>query len=387
MRTWPSITDWSPGGVQSNVGSSATGERSVSESMYQSKVERLRKEIANLERKRSDAAKQEARHRDSARRSIASIKRTTSAGTADSRRRHAASEERWADRERDKGNGYQKTIADKHRDLAQAEKSLLEARARRLKTEADRERRDRDLREREVRSLRQTVGLMSRDLDAVTAALVRELPASITVLLIYADPTGGLRLDEEMRSIYQATRLSEHRDHVKLEARWAARPADVSQALVDTKPTVVHISGHGRDDGALVFQSDDGGERFVPASDLVGLVRAVGEHARVMLFNSCSSEVAAQVASDHVEAAIGMDAPVTDLGARAFAEGFYRAVGGGMSVAQAFEVGRFELRNTPGDRIDEAEPVLKTAPGVDPASIFLVSPAADADSGTDGVVA
>lgn len=347
----------------------------MSESMYQSKVERLRKDIATLERKHSEAARKQARHRDSARRAISSITPTTSASTADSKRRHAAGEERSADRERDKGNGYQRTIADKQRDLAQAEKSLSEARSRRLKQEADRQRRDHDRRDRDIRSLRQTVGVMSRDLGAVAGALESKLPASITVLLLYADPNGGLRLDEEMRSIHQAIRLSEHRDHVKLEARWAARPADVSQALIDTKPTVVHISGHGRDDGALAFQSDDGGERFVSASDLVGLVRAVGEHVRVMLFNACYSEAAAETAAEHVEAAIGMDAPVTDVGARAFAEGFFRAAGGGMSVAQAFDVGRFELRNTPGDRTDEAEPVLTTAAGIDPASIFLVASA------------
>jgi hypothetical protein len=117
----------------------------------------------------------------------------------------------------------------------------------------------------------------------------------------------------------------------------------------------------------------------VAAADLLGLIRAVGESVRVVVFNVCSSASAAALASRYVEAAIGMDAPVTDLGAQAFAEGFYRALGSGRSIAQAFEVGRFELVNTPSHRADEAEPVLRTMDGIDPASIFLVAP-----SGSDG---
>jgi hypothetical protein len=75
----------------------------MSETLYQGKVEQLRRDIGQLERKRADAAKNEARHRDGARRALASITRSTGASTAASKQRSAESEERWADRERDKG--------------------------------------------------------------------------------------------------------------------------------------------------------------------------------------------------------------------------------------------------------------------------------------------
>ncbi|MEW6470947.1 MAG: CHAT domain-containing protein [Actinomycetota bacterium] len=352
----------------------------MSESQYQSKIESLRTEIAKLEQKRAAAAKEEARHRDAASRALASITRTTSPSTAQTRRRSAASEERSADRERNKGVALQKTIAAKHRDLAAAEKQLSDAQARRTKQQAERERHERarhrqelERRDQEVRSLRHSVKNMGRELDAVTTALARELPQSITVLFLYADPSGALRLDEEMRSVHQVIRLSEHRDHIRVVSHWAARPADIPQALLETRPTVVHISGHGADDGALIFQSDDGGERLVPPADLVGLIRAIGESVRVIVFNSCFSAIAATAAAAQVEAAVGMDAPVSDAAARAFAEGFYRAVGAGKSVAQAFEVGRFELRNTPAPRTFEAEPVLEARDGIDPATLFLVA--------------
>ena len=187
-----------------------------------------------------------------------------------------------------------------------------------------------------------------------------------------------------MRSIHQAIRLSEHRDHVKLEARWAARPADISQALMDTKPTVVHISATGGTMARWYSRRTTEVKGTCPQNDLVGLIRAVGERVRVILFNACFSEIAADAAAEHLDAAIGMDAPVTDVGARAFSEGFYRAVGGGHSVAQAFEVGRFELRNTPTGRGAEAEPVLKTRPSIDPSSVFLVAPSTQRVPGLDG---
>lgn len=345
----------------------------MTESTHRTKVDQLRREIGRLEQSRADAAKKEARHRDSAARNRRGITKSTATSIADSKRRLADSEDRYADGERDKGVKLLASIAKKQRDLAQAEKALAEAVLRRIKQEADTARRAKDAQEREVLDLRRQMTDLSDELTAVSTALARELPELTTVLLMYADPTATLELDEEMRSIHQAIRLSEHRDHVRLEPRWAARPADFSQALLDVQPSIVHISGHGAPDGSLLFKADDGGERLVSAADVVGLIKAIGENVRVVVFNACFSEVIAAVAAQHVEIAIGMDAPVTDEGARAFAEGFYRAIGSGVSVGQAFEVARFEMRNTPGFRADEAEAVMVARVGTDPASIFLVA--------------
>ena len=183
-----------------------------------------------------------------------------------------------------------------------------------------------------------------------------------------------------MRAIHQAVRLSEQRDHIRLEARWAVRPADITQAILDTRPIIVHFSGHGSESSELAFEGEDGAFRVIDPADLVGLVRAIGQSVRVILYNACWSAEAAAAMAERVEVAIGMDAPITDMGARAFAEGFYRAVGSGTSVAAAFEAGRFELRNTPAPRAAEAEPVLQHRDDVDPETVFLVagtSPAHD----------
>ncbi len=356
------------------------------------KVQQLRREIADLEGKRSSAMKAESDALSAASRAINGIPRNASESTIRSRTSQAESKQKAAERERTKIVDLQKKIAGKHKDLVAAEKALQteeeqdrkkqdraakKADDDRRRADAERQRAADRLRadhERQVSSLRGEVTSVRQDLDHVRSALARELPQVATVLLLFADPTGTLRLDQEMRAIHQAVRLSEQRDGVKLEARWAARPKDITQAILDTKPSVVHFSGHGTEASGLAFEGDDGEVRVIEPEVLVGLVRAIGQSVRVIIYNACWSERAAEGMAERVEVAIGMDAPVTDAGAKAFAAGFYRAIGSGESVAAAFEVGRFELRNTPRPRSEEAVPVMISRADVDPESVFLVAP-------------
>lgn len=70
--------------------------------------------------------------------------------------------------------------------------------------------------------------------------------------------TNQLMLDEEVRSITEMIRKSEHRDAVKLESRWATRTIDILQAINEVNPTIVHFSGHGSPNGDIFVQNNDG---------------------------------------------------------------------------------------------------------------------------------
>ena len=76
---------------------------------------------------------------------------------------------------------------------------------------------------------------------------LKAIPEKITVLFLAANPkdTPQLSLDEEARSIQEKIRLSEYRDSVHFESRWATRASDILQAINETNPTIVHFSGHG----------------------------------------------------------------------------------------------------------------------------------------------
>ena len=69
----------------------------------------------------------------------------------------------------------------------------------------------------------------------------------ITILFLAADPTdfSRLRLGQELREIQEKLQLAKMRDKFKLEQRMSVRPVDISQAILDEMPKIVHFSGHG----------------------------------------------------------------------------------------------------------------------------------------------
>jgi hypothetical protein len=199
-------------------------------------------------------------------------------------------------------------------------------------------------------------------------------PARIRVLFVAANPIdqGQLRLDEEIRDITARIRASEYRDSVELISAWAARPTDLLQSLNQYRPHVVHFSGHGSDEGEIVFLGTDGSAKTVSREAIVEVMKTAGGEIRIVLFNACFSSAQAEAVTKHVEAAIGMSEEVGDEAARVFAAQFYSAVGFGHSVGKAFGQARAALmmEGIP----EEDTPRLFTQEGVDATEIVLVRP-------------
>lgn len=82
----------------------------------------------------------------------------------------------------------------------------------------------------------------------------------ISILFLTADPTNAsrLRLGEEFREIQEKLQLSKQRDKFDLHQRTSIRPADISQALLDASPQIVHFSGHGTSTGGLCVEEHNG---------------------------------------------------------------------------------------------------------------------------------
>ena len=78
----------------------------------------------------------------------------------------------------------------------------------------------------------------------------------ISILFLTADPTNAsrLRLGEELREIQERLQLSKSRDQFTLHQRMSVRPMDISQALLDVNPQIVHFSGHGTSAGELCVE-------------------------------------------------------------------------------------------------------------------------------------
>src|SRR4051794_31921242 len=97
----------------------------------------------------------------------------------------------------------------------------------------------------------------------------------VKVLFLAANPAGTkpLKLDEEIRQITVKVRAAEYRDALELISRWAVRPDDLLQALLEVKPHVVHFSGHGTKAEQLILLDDQGNPKPVTKGALVHVFR------------------------------------------------------------------------------------------------------------------
>jgi len=175
---------------------------------------------------------------------------------------------------------------------------------------------------------------------------------NVVILFLAADPTDAsrLRLGEEFREIQEKLKLSKFRDHYKLELpQLSVRPTDISQALLDTQPQIVHFSGHGTSTGALCFENLVGETHPIEPDALAALFEEFSGQVNCVVLNACYSEVQAKAISKHIKYVIGMNQAIGDKAAIAFAIGFYQALGGGRNIEHAYKLGcvQIQLHNIP----------------------------------------
>ena len=193
------------------------------------------------------------------------------------------------------------------------------------------------------------------------------------ILFLAANPdcTDRLALDEECRTIGQKIREADHRDSLDLITQWAVRPDDLLQYLNQYAPDVIHFSGHGTETGEIVFKDDQGGSKPVSSAALKQLFTALKGNIKLVMLNACYSKAQAEAIVQVIDCAVGMKQEIGDDAAIAFAASFYRAVGFGRSVQDAFEQGRtaLMLEGIP----EEDTPTLLVRKGADPSNMFLIA--------------
>lgn len=195
----------------------------------------------------------------------------------------------------------------------------------------------------------------------------------IKILFLTANPVGTvpLRLDEEAREIETKIRMAEHRDSLELITKWAVRPGDLLQYLNQYKPHIVHFSGHGSPTEEIILLDKQAQAKAVSKAALVDLFKTLKDNVRVVLLNACFSRPQAEAITEQIDCAIGMKRAIGDEAAITFASSFYRAIGFGRSVQEAFDQGRVALllEGIPEDKTPE----LLTKTGADAGRIVLVT--------------
>jgi hypothetical protein len=197
--------------------------------------------------------------------------------------------------------------------------------------------------------------------------------SKVKILFLSANPssTSRLGLDEEIRAITQKIRASAHRDLVEIVAYWAVQPDDLLQALNEHEPHIIHFSGHGSNAQEIILNDGRGLPQPVSKKALVNLFKTFKGNIRMVLLNACFSQPQAEGIVEHVPCAIGMSNSIGDRAAISFAASFYRAIGFGRTVKEAFDQGVAALMLEGID--EESIPTLLTRPDSDAAKIRLVS--------------
>ncbi len=140
-------------------------------------------------------------------------------------------------------------------------------------------------------------------------------------------------------------KLAKLREQFSLELpQLSVRPADISQALLDVQPQIVHFSGQGTSTGALCFENQTGQTHLVQPDALAALFEQFANQVSCVLLNACYSEPQAKAIGEHIEYVIGMNQAIGDKAAIAFAIGFYQALGAGRTIEDAYKLGCVQIR-------------------------------------------
>lgn len=206
------------------------------------------------------------------------------------------------------------------------------------------------------------------------SAGITTAPASssvIQILFLAANPldTHYLRLDTESRAIKNELHKSKFSTQFEMETHLAARVNDLHELLLEHEPHIVHFSGHGTED-AIILQDEDGLGNPVSGDALARLFDILRDNLRCVVLNACYSEPQAEAIGQHVDFVVGMSDEISDEAARDFALAFYRGLGFGRTIAEAFELGCHQIDLS--HLAEGHKPQLKSR--VDPASVRLVSP-------------
>jgi hypothetical protein len=198
-------------------------------------------------------------------------------------------------------------------------------------------------------------------------ALRQPVPGG-TILYLTASPNDPdlrlppLRTDLEMKKVKERLQLSRTRDQYRIEFCPASEWDDLSQALADYEPQLVHFSGHGDSDGNMLLEDAVGG---VAPTTPEGLASLFGLHRatiKCVIVNACYSERLARAMAQHIDHVIGMRWQIGDEAAIEFSVGFYTGLFAGYPVPEAFKRGLAHIQRSEATMLEYQTPLLLPEP-------------------------
>jgi len=167
----------------------------------------------------------------------------------------------------------------------------------------------------------------------------------IRILFLSANPwtTGRILVDEEAREIFERIQEGPYRDRFELHKHTATRAIDLQRLLLLHKPHIVHFSGHGSKKHKIILGGAPGRGKTIDQQGLVEVLALYNHHLRLVLLNACFTKTQARSLAGVIDYSVGTGHGIGDKGSVAFAGAFYRALGFGKSIREAFDSARAEL--------------------------------------------
>jgi len=167
----------------------------------------------------------------------------------------------------------------------------------------------------------------------------------IRILFLSANPwtTSRILVDEEAREIFERIQEGPYRDRFELHKHAATRAIDLQRLLLMHKPHIVHFSGHASKKHKIILGGAPGRGKTVDQQGLVEVLGLYNHHLRLVLLNACFTKAQARSIAEVIDYSVGTGKGIGDKGSVAFAGAFYRALGFGKSIRDAFDSARAEL--------------------------------------------
>lgn len=165
------------------------------------------------------------------------------------------------------------------------------------------------------------------------------------ILFLAANPSDYARLniEQESRQIDQVLRQTPFREQFDVRYYFAAQMDDLQLYLLDYQPHIVHFSGHGSKFNEIILEDENKNSYPIKAETLSQLFLILKANIRCVVLNACYSVPQAQAIAQHIDCVVGMPHAVEDATAINFAKAFYRALGFGKNIRDAFELGCVQI--------------------------------------------
>ena len=171
------------------------------------------------------------------------------------------------------------------------------------------------------------------------------MPKKTRLLFLSANPrtSGQIQVDVEAREVLKKIQEGPYRNDFELQVHPATQPTDIQRLLLQYRPHIVHFCGHGHKTKRLILSGGPGRGKTVDKYGLARVFALYKHHVRLVVLNACFTDALARSITQTVDYAVGAGKGIGDTAGVAFAGAFYRALGFGKSIRDAFASARAEL--------------------------------------------